>query len=55
MLTGKHLIAGQWVAGETTFKSAPASGEALAFSVGTPAHVDAAVRRPKPPFRAFLP
>ena len=28
MLTGKHLIAGQWVAGETMFTSSPASGEA---------------------------
>ncbi len=43
MLTGKHLIAGQWVQGDTTFLSSPATGAALAFSVGTPAHVDAAV------------
>ena len=43
MLTGKHLIAGNWVAGDTTFKSSPASGEALTFSIGTPAHVNAAV------------
>lgn len=43
MLTGKHLIAGQWVQGDTTFVSSPATGPALAFSVGTPAHVDAAV------------
>lgn len=42
MLTGRHLIAGTWVAGETTFASAPASGQAHDFSVGTPAHVDAA-------------
>ncbi len=40
---GKHLIAGQWVAGETTFQSQPASGTAYAFSVGTPALVDQAV------------
>jgi alpha-ketoglutaric semialdehyde dehydrogenase len=39
---GKHLIAGDWVAGEATFKSDPAHGEAHDFSVGTPAHVDAA-------------
>ncbi|MDH5798059.1 MAG: aldehyde dehydrogenase (NADP(+)) [Paracoccaceae bacterium] len=39
---GKHLIAGKWVAGDTTFKSAPSSGEAHDFSVGTPDHVDAA-------------
>ncbi len=39
---GRHLIAGAWVAGETTFRSEPATGEAFAFSVGTPAHVDRA-------------
>jgi len=33
---GKHLIAGEWVAGEATFQSAPAQGPAHAFSVGTP-------------------
>ncbi len=41
-LTGKHLIAGDWVAGDTTFYNAPASGAARSFSVGTPAHVEAA-------------
>ncbi len=35
MLIGKHLIAGEWVAGERTFKSEPSSGEAHEFSVGT--------------------
>ena len=44
MLTGKHLIAGTWVAGDTTFHSSPATGAALAFALGTPAHVDAAVK-----------
>lgn len=44
MLTGKHLIAGQWVAGDTTFLSSPATGDALPFAVGTPAHVDAAAK-----------
>jgi NADP-dependent aldehyde dehydrogenase len=43
MLTGKHLIAGDWVLGEATFRSSPAQGEALEYSVGTPAHVDRAV------------
>ena len=33
MLTGKHLIAGQWVAGEATFQSSPATGAALTFAV----------------------
>ena len=53
MLTGKHLIAGQWVGGETTFKSAPATGEALTFSVGTPAHVDAAVKAAEAAFPSY--
>ena len=44
MLTGKHLIAGTWVAGDATFLSSPATGEALTFAVGTPAHVDAAAQ-----------
>ncbi|MBP0482682.1 aldehyde dehydrogenase (NADP(+)) [Sagittula salina] len=33
---GKHLIAGEWIAGEQSFMSEPATGEAHAFSVGTP-------------------
>ena len=41
-LTGKHLIAGDWVMGDATFTSEPSSGEANTFSVGTPAHVNAA-------------
>lgn len=36
---GKHLIAGEWVAGDATFASQPAHGPAHDFSVGTPAHV----------------
>ena len=43
MLTGKHLIAGEWVAGDATFTNEPAHGPVHEFSVGTPAHVDAAV------------
>lgn len=39
---GKHLIAGEWVAGEATFANEPASGESHEFSVGTPVHVEAA-------------
>ena len=36
MLNGKHLIAGDWVAGDTTFRNAPVSGKAADFAVGTP-------------------
>ncbi|PJE38016.1 aldehyde dehydrogenase (NADP(+)), partial [Pseudooceanicola lipolyticus] len=39
---GKHLIAGDWVAGEATFPSEPAEGPAHDFAVGTPAMVDRA-------------
>lgn len=53
MLTGKHLIAGQWVAGDTTFLSSPATGEALSFATGTPAHVDAAVQAAEAAFPSF--
>ena len=41
---GKHLIAGDWVAGATTFQSDPAHGPAHPFSVGSPELVDAAVQ-----------
>ncbi len=53
MLTGKHLIAGDWVAGEASFKSEPAHGEVREFSVGTPAHVDAAVKAAEEAFWSF--
>lgn len=53
MLTGHHLIAGQWVAGDATFLSSPATGPALSFAVGTPAHVDAAVQGAEAAFASF--
>lgn len=39
---GKHLVAGEWVAGDATFKNEPVSGAAFEFSVGTPELVDQA-------------
>jgi len=39
---GKHLIAGDWVAGDATFRNEPAHGPAHAFSVGTTGLVDRA-------------
>ena len=53
MLSGNHLIAGDWVSGEATFASEPAHGEAHDFSVGTPAHVDAAVTAAEEAFRSY--
>ena len=53
MLTGHHLIAGQWTPGNDTFQSSPATGAARSFAVGTPAHVDAAVRAAEAAFSTF--
>lgn len=50
---GKHLIAGDWVAGEATFESEPAAGPAHAFSVGTPAFVDRAAEAAEDAFRSY--
>jgi len=41
---GRHLIAGEWVVGDSTFRSQPAFGATHDYSVGEPAHVDAAAR-----------
>ena len=53
MLSGNHLIAGDWVSGEARFSSEPAHGDAHEFSVGTPAHVDAAVTAAEEAFRSY--
>ncbi|MBE1291021.1 MAG: aldehyde dehydrogenase family protein [Rhodobacteraceae bacterium] len=50
---GKHLIAGQWSAGDNHFTSEPAHGPAHQFSVGTPADVDAAVQAAEEAFWSF--
>lgn len=50
---GKHLIAGEWVAGETTFKSEPAHGQAHDFSVGTPALVNQACEAAEDAFWSY--
>lgn len=53
MLTGKHLIAGEWVGGDATFSSEPSSGEAHKFAVGTPAHVDRAAKAAEDAFWSY--
>lgn len=35
MLTGKHLIAGNWIGSDATFNNEPVSGEADTFAAGT--------------------
>ena len=52
-LTGKHLIAGDWVAGDATFQSEPAHGPANTFPVGTPALVDQAAKAAEEAFWSF--
>ena len=53
MLTGNHLIAGEWVGNAQTFASAPAHGPSHDFALGTPAHVDAACRAAEAAFPAY--
>lgn len=50
---GKHLIAGKWVAGETSFSSEPAHGPVHEFSTGTPSLVDEAVRSAEDAFLTY--
>ena len=50
---GNHLIAGEWKAGEATFMSEPAHGEAHAFAVGSPALVDAACNAAEEAFQSY--
>jgi len=50
---GKHLIAGEWVAGASTFASSPAHGPSHNYSVGTPELVDRAVQAAEDAFDAY--
>ncbi|PSL14801.1 aldehyde dehydrogenase (NADP(+)) [Shimia abyssi] len=50
---GKHLIAGQWVDGESHFTSEPAHGPSHHFSVGTAEHVDNAVNSAEEAFWSY--
>ncbi|MGY9048563.1 2,5-dioxovalerate dehydrogenase [Puniceibacterium antarcticum] len=51
--TGKHLIAGDWMAGDARFMSEPAHGEVHPFAVGTPDLVDRACRAAEDAFWAY--
>lgn len=53
MLMGKHLIAGEWVSGSSTFSSSPAHGAPQDFAVGTPADVDRACQAAEAAFGAY--
>ena len=54
MLTGKHLIAGNWVGSDQTFASSPAHGPSHQFSIGTPAHVAVACDAAEAAFPAYV-
>jgi NADP-dependent aldehyde dehydrogenase len=50
---GKHLIAGNWVEGDSTFTSEPASGLAHTFTVGRVSDVNAAAAAAEDAFWTF--
>lgn len=50
---GKHLIAGNWRAGDAKFQSSPSSGSSHAFSVGTVADIDDACRAAESAFETY--
>lgn len=50
---GKHLIAGNWISGDTQFSSSPAHGPAYTFAVGTPALVDDACQAAEDAFWSY--
>lgn len=51
--TGKHLIAGRWVAGDESFASSPAEGPVRHYSMGSAALVDEAVRAAEAAFETY--
>lgn len=53
MLTGKHLIAGEWLGSAQSFQSSTAHGPARTFAAGTPSHVEAACEAAEAAFPAY--
>ncbi|MGR3248814.1 MAG: aldehyde dehydrogenase (NADP(+)) [Paracoccus sp. (in: a-proteobacteria)] len=52
-IRGQHLIAGDWIGGEGSFRSSPASGSARDFASGTAAVVDQAAKAAEAAFFDF--
>ena len=52
-LTGKHLIAGEWVEGAGAFASEPAEGPSHDFAAGSPELVDRACRAAEAAFETY--
>ncbi len=53
MLHGGHLIAGKWIAGDTTFPNMPVSGQVDEFAVGLPEHIEAAAVAAESAFASY--
>ena len=53
MIKGKHLIGGEWVGSESSFKSSPAKGIPQEFSVGTPKLIDKAAKKAEEAFSSY--
>ena len=53
MLTGKHLIAGDWVSGDESFANMPVAGTPDRFATGTPDHVERACRAAEDAFPEY--
>lgn len=50
---GKHLIAGDWISGQGTFRTSPATGDPLEIFLGDPSLVDRAARAAEDAFDAY--
>ena len=53
MIKGQHLIAGEWVSGDTTFESSPSTGAPQAYPNGSTELVDRAVAAAEEAFASF--
>ena len=53
MIKGQHLIAGEWVSGDSTFESSPSAGAPQTYPNGSNALVDQAVAAAEDAFASF--
>ena len=53
MIIGKHLIGGEWVGSESSFKSSPAKGKTHEFNIGTPKLIDKAAKKAEEAFSSY--
>ena len=53
MISGKHLIAGNWIGGGDSFRSSPSEGPSYEFSVGTPKLIDKAAKAAEEAFYSY--